>query len=52
MFLGLDVSGKTLGIAGAGRIGTAFAMMSKGFKMNVLYHDQFQNETLEIQLKI
>lgn len=50
MFLGLDVSGKTLGIVGAGRIGTAMAMMSKGFKMKVLYYDQFQNETLEKEL--
>ncbi len=50
MFLGLDVTGRTLGVVGAGRIGAAFAMMSKGFKMNVLYHDQFRNETLEKEL--
>lgn len=36
-FIGGDVTGKTLGIVGAGRIGTAMALMSKGFRMNVLY---------------
>jgi len=37
-FLGLDVSGKTLGILGPGRIGQAMALMSKGFGMPVIYH--------------
>ncbi|HEX13550.1 MAG: 2-hydroxyacid dehydrogenase [Desulfurella sp.] len=37
LFLGLDISHKTLGIIGAGRIGQAFAKMSKGFDMNILY---------------
>jgi len=36
-FIGGDVTGKTLGILGAGRIGTAVALMSKGFRMKVLY---------------
>lgn len=36
-FLGADVCGKTLGIVGAGRIGTAMALMSRGFRMPVLY---------------
>lgn len=36
-FLGLDVTGKTLGIVGAGRIGVAMALMSRGFGMPVLY---------------
>ena len=36
--LGLDVYGKTLGIVGMGRIGTAVARRAAlGFKMNVLY---------------
>ncbi len=38
-FIGGDVTGKTLGILGAGRIGTVMALMSKGFKMKVLYTD-------------
>lgn len=36
-YIGADVSGKTLGIVGAGRIGTAMARMSRGFGMRVLY---------------
>jgi glyoxylate reductase len=46
-FIGGDVTGKTLGIVGAGRIGTAMAMMSKGFAMRVLYCDDVHNETIE-----
>jgi len=44
---GQDVTNKTLGVVGAGRIGTAFALKSKGFNMNVLYVDEKKNETLE-----
>jgi len=47
---GLDIQGKTLGIIGAGRIGTAFALKSQGFQMNVLYTDQKQNKILEEKL--
>lgn len=50
LMLGQDVSNKTLGIIGAGRIGTAFALKSKGFNMNVLYVDNRINETLENEL--
>jgi glyoxylate reductase len=50
LMLGQDVSNKTLGIIGAGRIGTAFALKSKGFKMNVLYADEKQNDLLEKEL--
>ena len=35
--LGMEVSGKTLGIIGMGRIGTAVAKRAKGFDMKVLY---------------
>lgn len=45
--LGSDVSGKTLGLVGLGRIGTAVARRALGFRMRVLYaspsrkpHDQ------------
>ena len=44
---GMDIRGKTLGIAGAGRIGTAFGLKSKGFGMKVLYADTRNNELLE-----
>lgn len=48
---GQDVSNKTLGIIGAGRIGTSFALKSKGFNMKILYVDDRVNETLERELK-
>ncbi|MFP4058338.1 MAG: 2-hydroxyacid dehydrogenase [Candidatus Brocadiia bacterium] len=47
LLLGGDVSGRTLGIVGAGRIGTAVALRSRGFRMRVLYFDRTQNEALE-----
>ena len=47
LFLGGDISGRTLGIICAGRIGTAVALRSRGFRMRVLYHDKMQNEALE-----
>jgi glyoxylate reductase len=51
-FLGTDVCGKTLGIVGAGRIGTAMALMSKGFRMPVVYSNSSgrRNEVLEKEL--
>lgn len=49
-FLGGDITGTTLGIVGAGRIGTAMALKSKGFGMKVLYADHTVNETLEAEL--
>lgn len=51
MFLGQDVYGKTLGIIGSGRIGTAVAKRAaKGFDMKVLYNDVVKNEELEKDL--
>jgi len=50
LMLGQDISGKTLGIIGAGRIGTAFALKSKGFNMEVLYVSRRRNEILEKEL--
>jgi len=47
LFLGGDITGKTLGILGAGRIGTAVGLKSVGFRMNVLYADPVQNADLE-----
>ncbi|HPD17613.1 MAG TPA: D-glycerate dehydrogenase [Planctomycetota bacterium] len=47
LLLGGDISGRTLGIIGAGRIGTAVALRSRGFRMRVLYFDRAQNEALE-----
>jgi glyoxylate reductase len=50
LMLGQDISGKTLGVVGAGRIGTAFALKSKGFDMRVLYVGHRRNELLEKEL--
>jgi len=50
-FIGDDVTGATLGIAGAGRIGTAMAMKSRGFDMKILYSDAVRNEKLEKELQ-
>jgi glyoxylate reductase len=47
LLLGESVAGATLGIVGAGRIGTAVAERSSGFKMNILYADTVKNENLE-----
>ncbi|MDZ7360365.1 MAG: D-glycerate dehydrogenase [candidate division KSB1 bacterium] len=47
LFLGGDVTGRTLGIIGAGRIGHAVAMKSRGFNMRVLYADEVPNTKLE-----
>ncbi len=51
-YIGGGVTGKTLGIFGAGRIGTAMALMSKGYKMRVLYTKASgrRNELLDAEL--
>ena len=51
LMLGNAVSGTTLGIVGAGRIGTAVAMRSVGFNMSILYTDTVPNETMEKALR-
>ena len=50
LMMGQGVSNKTLGVIGAGRIGAAFALKSKGFNMNVLYVNDRINKTLEREL--
>uniref|UniRef100_I2Q6Z8 Lactate dehydrogenase-like oxidoreductase n=1 Tax=Desulfovibrio sp. U5L TaxID=596152 RepID=I2Q6Z8_9BACT len=50
-FLGQEVTGKTLGIFGPGRIGTAMARMSRGFAMPVVScGGRKPNEALEREL--
>ena len=50
-FVGNDMSGKTIGIIGAGRIGAAAARRGvKGFGMKLVYSDMRQNEALEKEL--
>ena len=46
-FLGREVSGKTLGIIGLGRIGRAVARRAKGFDMQILYHGRQRLEAFE-----
>ena len=50
MLLGGDVSGKTLGLIGVGRIGAAVARRSVGFNMRVLYSDVRPNRELEREI--
>ena len=50
LFLGGDVTGRTLGIVGAGRIGSAMAMKSRGFNMKVLYTNRSPRPQLEKEI--
>ena len=50
LFLGSDVTGRTLGIVGAGRIGSAMAMKSRGFNMKVLYTNRSPRPQLEKEI--
>ncbi len=48
LLLGTDVSKKTLGIVGLGRIGSRVAHHAvKGFEMKVIYHDVKRNDEFE-----
>jgi glyoxylate reductase len=40
MLLGSDITGKTLGIIGLGRIGSALIPRANGFKMKIIYNDE------------
>ena len=47
LMLGSPVYGRTLGLVGAGRIGTAVALRARGFQMKILYWDVFRNKRIE-----
>ncbi len=47
LLLGVEMAGKTLGIIGAGRIGTAVGLKAPAFGMKVLYCDPQRNRELE-----
>jgi len=47
LLLGHEVSGKTLGIVGAGRIGQAVGRRAAGFEMNILYASRSRKENFE-----
>jgi D-3-phosphoglycerate dehydrogenase len=40
-FVGVELSGKTLGVIGLGRIGKHVARIAKGFGMNIFAYDPF-----------
>lgn len=50
LLLGSDVYGKTLGIVGLGRVGSAVARRARGFGMKILYHSAHRKEELEKEL--
>jgi glyoxylate reductase len=53
LFLGQDVSGKTLGIIGLGRIGQAVARRAAGFGMRLIYHSRTRLQpSREQELKV
>ncbi|XP_010920113.1 glycerate dehydrogenase [Elaeis guineensis] len=48
LFVGNLLKGQTVGVIGAGRIGSTYArMMIEGFKMNLIYYDLYQATRLE-----
>jgi glyoxylate reductase len=52
-FLGREVTGKTLGIVGLGRIGKAVVRRAKGFHLSVLYHNRHRiDASREIELGV
>jgi len=50
VMLGSDVYGKTLGIVGLGRIGSAVARRARGFNMKILYYSRTRKPKLEREL--
>ena len=50
--MGFDVHGKTIGVVGTGRIGTAFSHIMRGFGCNLLGHDKYENpECIELGMR-
>jgi lactate dehydrogenase-like 2-hydroxyacid dehydrogenase len=50
-FVGSDISGKTLGLVGAGRIGLRLARLASAVGFSVIYTDVQRNEGFETQAK-
>jgi glyoxylate reductase len=49
LLLGTELKGKTFGILGAGRIGTAVANRAAGFRVKILYSDKSKSKNIEKQ---
>jgi len=52
MFIGGDIHGKTLGIVGMGRIGSAMVPRARGFDMDIIYYDCVRNTEKESELNL
>jgi glyoxylate reductase len=50
LLLGTELRGKTVGVIGAGRIGTAFAKRCLGFGMEIIYFSKSKNNEFEKSL--
>lgn len=48
LLLGSELTGKTIGIIGAGRIGSAMAKRARGFDMRVLYYSRTPKPALDV----
>ncbi len=51
LLMGLNIHGKTVGIYGMGRIGTAVGRRARGFDMDIIYHNRSRNEEAEEMVK-
>ena len=49
LLLGTGLSGKTLGVIGAGRIGSKFAQKGRAFDMKIIYNDVAPNPRFEAE---
>jgi glyoxylate reductase len=49
LLLGQEITGRTLGIIGSGRIGTAFGRKARGFDMKILYSSRRRNPEFETE---
>jgi D-3-phosphoglycerate dehydrogenase len=51
-FMGVEITGKTLGVVGCGNIGSIVAMRGVGLKMHVIAYDPFLSEERASQLGV
>src|SRR3546814_2839649 len=51
-FMGVEVTGKTLGLIGAGNIGSIVASRAQGLKMKVIAYDPFLTEDRAVELGV